>query len=156
MMNSAATVAFGFPTSLGLRTQEKHPVKTQLSNASAHNAPEQELSIQVADIYGVHIDNMDILEPRQGEVGEDFASQTSSPDDKDLALIPKERFYLWTLVVVTALVRYRTRRFCGFDVLLHQQGRRDRFADQVYRGFGLHGSIWTPSLQCVPSRSGSS
>lgn len=28
--------------------------------------------------------------------------------------------------------------------------------DQVYRGFGLCGSIWIPSLRSVPSRSGSS
>lgn len=27
-------------------------------------APKQELSIQIADVYGVHVDNMDILEPR--------------------------------------------------------------------------------------------
>ena len=64
IMNSAATVAFGFPTSLGLQVQKRSSVWTQLSNASVCDAPEQELSIQIADVYGVHIDNVDVLKPR--------------------------------------------------------------------------------------------
>ena len=45
-------------------SQKNSPVRTQLSNASIRDAPEQELSIQIADVYGVHIDNVDVLESR--------------------------------------------------------------------------------------------
>jgi hypothetical protein len=59
MMYSAATVAFGWPTSFALRKrgvgriQEKHE---QL------HAPKEKLSIEVADVDCIHIDHMYILE----------------------------------------------------------------------------------------------
>jgi hypothetical protein len=48
------------------------------------------------------------------------------------------------------------QRFSVIVVLLHQRGRKDRFVDQVYRGFGQRGSILIPSLRSAPSRSRSS
>ena len=64
MMNSAATVAFGFPTSLGLGAQGNILVKPRFPNTRMSDTPEQELSIQVADVNGVHIDDMNVFEPR--------------------------------------------------------------------------------------------
>ena len=37
-------------------------------------APKQELPIQIADIDGVHVDDMDVLEAGESKVGKDFAS----------------------------------------------------------------------------------
>ena len=45
---------------------------------------------------------MDVLEPRQSEVREDFASQTPSANNQNLALASKERFDLQTLTGTNA------------------------------------------------------
>jgi len=94
---------FWFPNILG-PTKKTSPGERQFPNTGTRGAPEQELSVQIADVNGVHIDNVDVFEPRQSEVREDFASQTSGPYHQGLALIPKERFDLETLTVMIALV----------------------------------------------------
>ena len=43
--------------------------------------PKQELSVEVADIDGVHVDQVDALEPHQGQVLEDLAPQAAGPND---------------------------------------------------------------------------
>ena len=52
--------------------------------------PEEKLSIQVADVDGVHVDQVNVLEAHEGQVLQKLASQTSGPDDKDLAWLPQE------------------------------------------------------------------
>lgn len=71
MMNSAATVALGFPTSFGLgKGKQNHD-----STRRRHEAlPEEELTIKIADIDGVHVDDMDVLEASEGEIREDFTA----------------------------------------------------------------------------------
>lgn len=59
MMNSAATVAFGFPTSFCLAQIESRYDAYYQDTA----APEEELSVQVADVDGVHVNDVNILEP---------------------------------------------------------------------------------------------
>jgi hypothetical protein len=55
--NSAATVAFGCPTSFGLGTSTRNT--TSLGNV---DIPKKKLSVQIADIDRVHVNNMDIFE----------------------------------------------------------------------------------------------
>jgi hypothetical protein len=36
--------------------------------------PEEKLTIEIADVDGVHVDEMDVLEPSQSKIGEYLAS----------------------------------------------------------------------------------
>lgn len=76
MTNSAATVALGCPTSLGLDKISRR--NEWLYKCSA---PKQKLSIQITDINSVHVNDMNVLETEQREVGENFASQAASTND---------------------------------------------------------------------------
>jgi hypothetical protein len=77
MMYSAATLALDLPTSLGL-----YSTLCQLSCIERTNsAPEQELSVQVTDVDGVHVNNVDVLEPSKSEIGQDLTSETTSAND---------------------------------------------------------------------------
>ena len=67
MMNSAATVALGCPTSFGLcqiHNQKHYPTRGQ-----PNNLPEQKLAIEIADIDCIHINNMNILEASKRQIG---------------------------------------------------------------------------------------
>lgn len=65
--------------------------------ASRHNAiPEEKLSVQVADIYRVHVDDMDVLESGKSEVGQDLTSKTTSTNDKNLATVSQKALDLIT------------------------------------------------------------
>lgn len=83
--NSAATIAFGFPTSLVLKSTGKRS-----TGVPARCLPEKKLPIEVADIYGIHVNDVNVLEAGEREVGKDLASQSSSANHEDLALIPEE------------------------------------------------------------------
>ena len=52
------------------------------------------MTVEIADIDRVHVDNMNILESSQGKVGEDLAAKTSRAYDKHLTLVAKEVFNL--------------------------------------------------------------
>ena len=71
MMNSAATKAFDFPTSFCLRFMKN---LSKIHVNSKTGIPKEELSVQVADVDGVHIYNVDILEPRQRKIRKDLAT----------------------------------------------------------------------------------
>ena len=86
-MKSAATVALGFPTSLGLVGVEFMHNKAERPCVSV---PEEKLSVQVTDVYSVHVDHMDVLEPGECKVREDLAPKTASTNDQDLTVIPQE------------------------------------------------------------------
>lgn len=58
------------------------------------NSPEKKLSVKVANIDSVHVDNMDVLETGQREVRKNFASKAASTYDEDLALVSQEVFDL--------------------------------------------------------------
>lgn len=47
---------------------------------------EEELAVEVGNVDGVHIDDMDVVKAGEGEVGEDLAAETASADDEDAAL----------------------------------------------------------------------
>ena len=83
MINSAATVAFGLPTSFGLQIESARYVPI----IKLWGVPEQELSIEIADIDRVHVNNMDILEPRKREIGENLTAETTGPNNQDFALV---------------------------------------------------------------------
>lgn len=68
MMNSAAAFALEFPISLDLGLVSTY------QSTRYEDAPKEELSVQITDVYGVHVNNVNVLESCQGEVGEDFAS----------------------------------------------------------------------------------
>lgn len=57
---------------------------------AAQHIPEEELSVKIADVYGIHVDDMNILEPGKCQVGEDLAAKAPSTDDQDLALVAQE------------------------------------------------------------------
>jgi hypothetical protein len=76
MMNSAAIVALGLPTSCGLKTYKSdHP------GSAKRNKPEEKLSIQITDVDGVHIDDMNIFKSRQSKIRQNLTTQSSSTDD---------------------------------------------------------------------------
>ena len=95
-----------------------------LTDANMRDAPEQELSVQIADVYGVHVDNMDILEPRQSKVREDLTSQTSGTNDQDLALAPKECFDLDTSAGKIASVNISCKDGVGLAYFFPGEERR--------------------------------
>ena len=59
--------------------------------------PEEELPVQIANVDGVHVDDMDVLEPGQGKVREDLATQSTSTNHKNLALVSEKVFDLKTV-----------------------------------------------------------
>jgi hypothetical protein len=52
--------------------------------------PKKKLPIQIADVDGVHINDVNILKPRKCEVRENFAPQPSSTNDQYLTFFSKE------------------------------------------------------------------
>lgn len=58
MINSAATSALGFPTSFGLQNS----YRSFCIQNNFMNAPEKELTIQIANIYCVHVNDMNVFE----------------------------------------------------------------------------------------------
>lgn len=58
------------------------------------NAPEEELSVEVTDINGIHIDDMYVFEPGEREVSQNLAAKPSCTDDENLALCTQELLHL--------------------------------------------------------------
>lgn len=58
------------------------------------SAPEEELSVEVADIDRVHVNDVNVLEASQSEVGENLTTKATSADDKDLRLVTQEVLHL--------------------------------------------------------------
>ena len=52
--------------------------------------------VQVTDVYGIHVDDMNVLEPGEGKVRQDLTTETSGTDDKNLALVPQKVLYLFS------------------------------------------------------------
>lgn len=50
--------------------------------------PEEELSVEIGDLDGVHVYDVNILEPRQGEVLEQFAAQTTGTNHQNPSQLP--------------------------------------------------------------------
>jgi hypothetical protein len=59
MMYSAATVAFGWPTSFGLRKRGVGQIRAKHEEL---HIPKEKLSIEVADVDCIHINHMYIFE----------------------------------------------------------------------------------------------
>ena len=53
--------------------------------------PEQELAIQVGDVDGVHVDDVDAAEARQRQVLEQLAAQAARADAQHPAVILRTR-----------------------------------------------------------------
>lgn len=51
---------------------------------NTHPLPEQELTVKVGDVDGVHIDDVNVFEAGQGQVLEDFTAQTTGTNDQNL------------------------------------------------------------------------
>lgn len=39
-----------------------------------NDTPKEELAVEVADVYGVHVDDVNVLEPSEREVSQNFTS----------------------------------------------------------------------------------
>lgn len=99
------------------------------------------MSVQITDVDCVHVDDMDVLETSQGEIGEDLASEASRTDDENFALIAEELFDLERGasggVSNIRIVRYS---------LGHQEQSSRPFEDLLFQGLGLCDRI------CLASR----
>ena len=91
MMNSAATMAFGLPTSLGLWWWK---LSRQSLQCNRGDIPEEELAVEITDVNGIHVYDVNILETRQRQVCQDLAAQATSADHKNLAFISQKILYL--------------------------------------------------------------
>jgi hypothetical protein len=80
MINSAATIAFDFPTSFGL-TRDIRINFFQRTKRLIR--PEEKLSVKIAYINCIHVNDMDILEAGKGQIGEDLTSKSSCSDYQD-------------------------------------------------------------------------
>ena len=89
-MNSAATVAFGWPTSFGLEIM----AEAMPAIDSGEDKPKEKLPVQIANVDSVHVDYMDVLEPGQGQVGQDLTTKTTRTNDKNFGLISQEILHL--------------------------------------------------------------
>ena len=112
MTNSAATRALERPTSLVLRGEkgcqrtrrgacgrdgvscERYSRGVRLARDSGvrHDtwllyAPEEKLAVQVAGVDGVHVDEVDVAEAREGQVGEQLAAEAAGADDEHLCRV---------------------------------------------------------------------
>lgn len=58
------------------------------------DVPEKKLTIQVTDVDSIHVNYMDVREPQQREVGQDFTPQATCANDEDLGLRPQKVFDL--------------------------------------------------------------
>lgn len=52
--------------------------------------PEQELAIQIGDVYCIHVNHMNVCEPRQGQILEEFASQATRSDTQHTDVLGDE------------------------------------------------------------------
>lgn len=52
------------------------------------NVPEKELPVQITDVNGIHVNDMDVLEPWQCEIGENLTTKATCTDDEDFAFVP--------------------------------------------------------------------
>eukprot|EP00962_Isochrysis_galbana_P059433 scaffold33026_cov129-Isochrysis_galbana.AAC.3 len=52
--------------------------------------PEQELAVEVGDIDGVHIDDIEVTKPRESEVLQQFASEPPGADDEHTRMLLHE------------------------------------------------------------------
>lgn len=152
IMNSAATVAFGFPTSLGLKyIQSRHGFRTRVDATYLNKNCLLRLLMSMVSISITWIS----LNPDKARFARISHPKPPAPITKIL------HWFLRNVLTFRhrphrRVSKCRLGRFGGFIALLHRQGTRDRFVDRVCRGFGLHGSIWTPSPPCALSRSRSS
>ena len=58
------------------------------------NIPEEELAVEITDVNGIHVYDVNILETRQRQVCQDLAAQATSADHKNLAFISQKILYL--------------------------------------------------------------
>jgi hypothetical protein len=97
--------------------------------------PEEKLTIKIADVDSVHVDEMDVLEPSQSKIGEYLASQTTCADDKNFALVPQE---------VLHLLEHLSKISCVKNSVGYSPhplpGMMDQFEGQVCQGSGQHGN----------------
>ncbi len=78
---------------------------------------EEELTIEIGDIDGVHVDDVDIIEAAKRKVGEDLAAETSGADDENLALSAKKVFDgapAWKFSSVEGPGLSRMRSMCSY------------------------------------------
>ena len=112
MTNSAATRALERPTSLVLRGEkerqralrgarggngascERYSRCLRLARDSGvrHDtwllyAPEEKLAVQVAGVDGVHVDEVDVAEARERQIGEQLATEAAGADDEHLCRV---------------------------------------------------------------------
>ena len=89
MIKSAATSALGLPTSECLGTESGSVDQRSRNERSRiiQLIPEQKLAVEVGNVDGVHVDDMNVAKPRKCQILEQFAAETTSTNDKDLALV---------------------------------------------------------------------
>lgn len=65
-------MAFGLPTSVGLDILAYY-----IFGAYLLGAPKEELPIEVTDVDGVHVNDMNVLEPGESKIGQNLTSEST-------------------------------------------------------------------------------
>ena len=55
---------------------------------------EQELSVQIGGVDGIHVDNVDVLESTERQILQQVAAKTSSSNNQHLTLVLQKVFHL--------------------------------------------------------------
>lgn len=64
------------------------------------SVPKEELPIEVGNLDGVHVDDIDVLEARQSQVLEQFAAQPTSPHHQHPHKLPDLFPQLWKQALI--------------------------------------------------------
>lgn len=66
---------------------------------------EKELAVQVTQVDGVKVDNMDFAEARQDEVFEELASNAAGANQQHARLVKENGISIWSLsIILTSLL----------------------------------------------------
>ena len=68
------------------------PLRATTGLAAA--VPEEELPVQVGEVDGVHINDVNVAEAREGDVLEQLAAQAARADNEDAGLLLQKLAYL--------------------------------------------------------------
>ena len=64
-------------------------------HGSVHSMPEQELAVQVGHVDGVHVDYINVAEPRQRQVLEQLAAEAARADAQHSAVVLRITIGFW-------------------------------------------------------------
>ena len=140
MINSAATIAFDFPTSFGL-TRDIRIDSFQKTKQPI--IPEEKLSVEIAYINCIHVNDMNILEASKGQISQDLTSKSSCSDYQDSRGFSEKFLDLYIPEDYYIRLRIQTR------LPRRLQRTEDLCEDRLQSGPGQYGSSVQPNLRSM-------